>query len=252
MKKWHIVSLAAIAGTILLIAIGVFAYRMIILPRYIEPIVDKFSETVHDESVLNELYEQAVTLHNEGVLNDSVYSSFIAAYTKYMRDDDELIREILEDDKDNDRTSNALTARYASSRVGIEMIQVNDGESTGKSADKYSLERSSNRTRAEDIIEAEKILEKSGEEDTQTAAEDDETVEDEEESAYAKLREHMTASEYAKFISIASKLNINIMRQFASSYDKEGLKEYLHANLSESEYHDIVNIGYKYAYLFLE
>ena len=62
----------------------------------------------------------------------------------------------------------------------------------------------------------------------------------------------MTASEFTSFVTIMAKLDINTIHSFSETADKQGLKDYLHSRLNNNEYKTIVNLGYKYAYLFME
>jgi hypothetical protein len=139
--------------------------------------------------------------------------------------------------------TNSLSARYASNKVGVELVQVNDGSSSGNSSKRYSSERTSARIKADDIVEAEKDV-----------IEEDKAIKEEEEdvvkSAYAKLKENMTPGEYADFIKIMRKLDIDILKTYLR--DKEGLKQYLKSQLEIEEYKRIVNLGYKYVNLFIE
>lgn len=226
---------------------GFLFYRFYMVPQYLNPIAEKFSTYIKDDKVLDSLYSEAYELHNEGILDDSVYTKFITAYNKHTRDDIEYAHSILDGDgnsSDMSGSSTSISAKYASSKVGIEIIQTNDNETGGKSASTYSDARTSDRTRAEDRLEAEKILDSSGEET--------EKPEIDEESAYKKLKDSMTASEYSTLISIMGKLNKSVLKEYFNNNDKDGLREYLRSELSDTDYRSIVNLGYKYAYLFIE
>lgn len=252
MKKWHVVTGISVLAVIVLIAVGSLFYRFYLVPRYVKPVVEKLSECVNEDEVLDALYEEAVQLHGDGILSDGVYSTFVTAYNKHNRNDSQFVREILEQSEENENAAEAgmdntaLSVKYASSKVGVEVIQTNDGESSGKADSSYSESRNSARTKAEDIVEARKIVAEEEEE------EETDPIEDEIADAYTKLKENMTASEYATFLSIMSKLDHGTLRGFMSEYDKEGLKAYLHSRLSDKEYNNIVSLGYKYISLFIE
>ena len=146
-----------------------------------------------------------------------------------------------------------MAGRYASKRVGVEMIQVaDDEEDTGSSQTRYSTERTSDRVKAEDLVEAKKVL--SSEEDevidgvTDEADSADDVVDTK--TAYQKLKDNMTADEFTTFAQIMQKMDVNTLMSLAN--DKEGLKEYMHSKLTDEQYKSIVNLGYKYAYVFLE
>ena len=251
MKKWHKILIICGAATAALILAGFMVFRYFIEPTIAKPIINQVAGMVTKEEVIDQLYNNAVTEHADGNLNDDIYTKFISAYNKYKRNDEQFAREVLEsedeyvyDDKEVETSS--LSAKYASHKVGVEIINTNDGETDGKAASTYSAERNSERTKAEDIVDAKKIIsEKEGDTPATEKPVD-------ERAAYEKLKDNMTATEFATFVSIMSKLDINALREYANQYDKSGLKDYLHSRLNDKEYKDIVNLGYKYIYLFLE
>ena len=261
MKKWHIVVISCILGVGILIAGGSFFYKYYIVPKYLEPVVEKVSTYLQDDDVLNELYDEAERLHEDGVIEDDTYSEFIKAYRRHSRNNEDTAREILEsaDEEDGvsdeDETDSSVTARYASSRVGVEMIQTNDGEGRGKADISYSKERTSDRIRSEDVVEAEKIIEEANatpspeigaDENEDQGEESADTVND----AIKILRDNMSAEEFASFTSIMGKLDFDTLMSYSN--DKEELKAYMHSVLTDDEYSNIVNLGYKYAYLFIK
>lgn len=251
MKKWHIITGISVLAVIVLIAAGSLFYRFFLVPRYVKPVVEQLSDRINDDEVLNALYEEAVKLHGDGVLSDGVYSTFVTAYNKHNRNDSEFAQEVLEQTEENETSpeaktdKTALSVKYASSKVGVEVIQTNDGDAVGKADSSYSEARNSSRTKAEDIVEARRIV---ADEDKEEKDEMEEEITD----AYTKLKENMTASEYTTFLSVMGKLDHNTLKGFMTEYDKEGLKAYLHSKLSDKEYNNIVSLGYKYMSLFIE
>ena len=251
MKRWQKTAVIAVLIAILLAVGGILFYRFYIVPKYLEPIAEKFSEYVQDDKVLDSLYADAKELHDEGILTDSVYTNFVDAYTKHTRDDLAYAHSILDEqeakESEDSSIGKSLSARYASNRVGVEIIQVNDGDDGGKASSSYSDARTSDRRRAEDIVEAEKIIAEA--ESAETATEKPEL---DEKYAYEKLKANMTASEFTTLTSIIAKLDRGMLKSFMTNADKEGLKEYLHSKLNDSDYKSIVNLGYKYVYLFID
>ena len=247
MKKWHIVTGISLIGATILIVVISLVYNYFLLPRYIEPVVEDIDTYLKNDSVINRLYDEAVKLHDEGVMDDITYTTFLRAYSEHFRNDDEYADRILAQ-KDvytnpiNEET--ALKTKYASHKVGIEIIKVNDGEGSGNAEVKYSDERTSNRVKAEDYVKAEEIV--ANREETQEPTEEPDVVK----SAYEKLKSRMTAAEFSRFTKIMAKLDIDTLKTFIS--DKEGLKAYLHSELNDEEYKEIVNLGYKYVYVFME
>lgn len=258
MKRWHIIVISCVLAVGVLAAGGSFFYKYYIVPKYLEPVVEKVSTYLKDDDVLSELYDEAERLHDEGVIEDETYSDFINAYRKHSQNNEEAAKEILErageadDEADEKAADSSVTARYASSRVGVEIIQTNDGSEKGKADTSYSSERTSDRIKSEDVVEAERIVEEANATPTPETEITDEGSEFDEqvETAYDILRENMSSDEYSAFASIMGKLDFDTLLSYAS--DKEGLKAYMHSVLSDDEYSNIVNLGYKYAYLFME
>lgn len=254
MKRWKVVVISIAALIVLLVAGGVIFYKFYLVPEYLEPVMEKVRDYVNDDGVLDKLYDQAVRYHDEGVIEDNTYDKFVDAYEKHIRDDEAFAREILaaKEAEGNGSTTEttSISAKYASTKVGVETIQTNDGESGGASSKRYSEERTSDRVRAEDVVEAEKVMS-----EIEEGKVDD--IQKAQESAYTKLKANMTADEFSTFLDIMGKLDTNILVKYVdkdnqSLTDKSGLKEYLHSCLSNEEYKKIVNLGYKYINIFIE
>lgn len=245
MKRWHIALVASILVIAVLVISGVLVYKYYITPRYIEPIVEELGDYIKQDRVLDELYREAAELHENGVIEDVTYSNFVRAYNKFKRDDVEYAKQVLADHEEEDTLDtkkNSLSTKYASYKVGVETIQVNDSDENGKADVQYSDERTSDRVKAEDVVEAEKIIEEAENAATPTP--------DVVRSVYEKLRSNMTSEEFSLFTTIMKKLSIEEMKQYIS--DKEGMKAYLHSKLTDEEYSSIVNLGYKYVYVFID
>lgn len=248
MKKWQKITGIAVAVAMILVAVGYAFYKYYLVPQRLSPMAEKISEYIKDDQVLDSLYEQAIELHNEGVLSDSVYTKFVTAYDKHNRDDLEYARSILdqyetEETEDQSSASTSLSARYASSKVGIEIIQTNDGDAGGKSAETYSSSRTSERTRAEDLVEAEKIINADPEPTDELAVM--------EASAYEKLKNRMTPEDFTMFTRIRAKLNTHEAKAAFDEGGMEGLKAYLRPRLTDEEYRQGANLFYSYADLFM-
>lgn len=252
MKKWHVILASALAFIVAAVIGGIAFYNYYLVPKYIAPIISQVTERLKDDKVIDALYDEGKRYHDEGIITDSIYTKFVDAYNERKKNNESEARRVLEaKEKEGNNTETAETtksANYASSKVGVEVIQVNGGEASGKSSSRYSTERTSDRIKAEDIVEAEKVIAQS--EKKKTEEETPKPENDDVQKAYKKLKDNMTAQEFSTFVVIMQKLDINTLKTYIS--DKEGLKAYLHARLTDSEYKEIVNLGYKYVYLFME
>ena len=224
MKKWQKILIICGAVTAALVLSAFMVFRYFIEPRIAKPVINQVAEILTNEAVIDQLYNNAVAEHADGNLSDDIYTKFISAYNKYKRNDEQFAREVLKSDDeyvydDNEVETSSLSARYASHKVGVEIINTNDGETNGKAASTYSAERNSDRTKAEDIVDAKKIISEQEGDTPATEKPDDER------EAYQKLKDNMTATEFATFVSIMSKLDINALREYANQYDKSGLKD---------------------------
>lgn len=253
MKRWQIIVIACICIIGAIVGGGKLIYEIYLVPKYIEPVANKMEEYINDSDVIDRLYRSAERLYEEGYIEDDTYTAFIRKYSKREIQNTEVAKEIMaeaskeESDSSKSNDNSSVTARYASKRVGVEMIQViEDDEQAGSSQTRYSTERTSDRVKSEDIVEAERVLNK----DNKQEDEDDLEQNMDTKTAYQKLKDNMTADEFATFTSIMRNMDINTLLSLADN--KEGLKEYMHSRLSDEQYKSIVNLGYKYAYVFLE
>ena len=256
MKKWQIITGISAAAVILLSVAGYGFYRFYAVPHYISPIAEKIGKYLSDDKVLAELYENADQLHDEGVLSDSVYTKFITEYEKHTRNDLEYARSILDrtesDNNNSAGSSTSLSAKYASHKVGIEIIQTNDEDTGGKSDLTYSDTRTSKRVNAEDLLEAEKIIDESQNESKNASAAATEEPELTEESAYKILKENMSGDEYSLFTALMMKLDTKLLENYYNNDDREALRDYLLSKLNIDEYNNLKSLAYKYAYLFMK
>lgn len=249
MKKWQIIAVVCICIAGAIVGGGKLLYEFYLVPKYIEPIANKVEEYINDSDVIDELYQNAERLYEDGYIEDDTYAEFIRKYSKREIQDTEVAKEIMSEvEKNNNESSksndsSSVTARYASKRIGVETIQVADDEATGSSKNRYSIERSSERIKSEDIVEAEKVLD--DDKSTEEPKEDSDVK-----TAYQKLKDNMTADEFTAFAEIMRNMDINTLMSLAN--DKKELKEYMHSKLTDDQYKTIVNLGYKYAYVFLE
>lgn len=252
MKKWHIMLILGVLVVGIFTMLGIVIYKYYIVPRHIEPIVEKIDEYVTQDDILDELYYEAETLHDNGIIEDSTYSDFVRAYNEYKRDDVEYAKRVLEENEAKERTdannNNTLSTKYASYKVGMKAIQVNESDAGGKADTTYSDERTSDRIKAEDVVEAEKIIKENQEQEKSNASPS--PTPDNVQSAYDKLRTNMSADEFATFTRIMRKLDISTLK--ANITNKAALKEYLTANLTNEEYSEAVNLGYKYIHIFIK
>lgn len=259
MKRWHILLLTIILSAGILGVSGILVYKYYFVPRYMEPIVEEIGNYVKKEDVMDSLYQEAERLHQDGVIEDDIYSKFMRAYNKYKRDDLEYAKKVLDNynsDDSAEEQKTSLSTKYASYKVGVESILVNGSDSGGKADVKYSGERTSDRIKVDDVIEAEKIIENAEKSDKKDAEFKEDTEDkstptpDVVKSAYDKLRTNMTADEFSSFTSIMKKLDIDTLKTYMS--DKAGLKQYLRESLTDEEYSKIVNLGYKYVSIFID
>ena len=252
MKKWHIMLIVGILIVGIFTMLGIVVYKYYIVPRHIEPIVEKIDEYITQDDIIDELYAEAETLHDNGIIEDSTYADFVRAYNEYKRDDIEFGKRVLAENEAkedvNADNSTKLSTKYASHKVGMEAIQVNESDTGGKADVKYSDERTSDRVKAEDVVEAEKIIKDAEEQEKSTASPS--PTPDSVQSAYDKLRKNMSADEFATFTRIMRKLDISALK--ANITNKAALKEYLTANLTNEEYSEAVNLGYKYIHIFMK
>lgn len=242
MKKWHIV--AAVTG-VMVIAIAVCAVLIISLvlkPKMAEPVIEMACELV-DDGVIDEFEKEAKTLHDDGEIDDSTYVTFKRVYNKYTRDDEAYVSEILssienEDGKIVNEENNSVKTRYASYKVGVEVVKVNDIGANGKADMKYSTVRTSDRIRTEDYIEAESLANSVDEDDNNDY------------SNFEKLQASMSGADYSRLVKFVSKIGTSDAENIIKSGDD--IKAKLKSELSEEDYKSLINLAYKYITTFMK
>lgn len=241
MKKWHIV---AISTGIMVVAITVCAsliLSLVMKPKIVEPVIEKACLMV-DNNVIELLKSESRTLREDGVIDDSTFVTFQRAYKEHIRDDEAYVNEIMTAIPDDDRIineeNNSIKTKYASYKVGVEVVKVNDSGKNGKAGLTYSSVRTSERIKAEDYIEAEKLS-------TQTKDDSESEV-----SNFEKLKAVMTNSEFSKFVKVVGEIDTAELE--AALDGGADIKQLLTESLDEEQYKTLINYVYKYVTIFMD
>lgn len=247
MKKWQIISIAVAAVIALLVSGGALIYKYYVVPKFMEPLAEKITDLFASDDVVDELYDVATEMHDNGTLDDDTYSSFVKKYKsrKKAMSDDDFLRMALEGKAQDGEIvkDGEFTARYAANRVGVQMIQTDDGTAEGKADTRYSTERTSDRLKAEDIIAAEKML-----------ADDEALADAEEEERNKKIERilnRMTGEDRPIAMRLMSKVDLDYALQLYYS-DYRELKEYLKSCLNEDEINELKVLAVKYSSIAME
>lgn len=241
MKKWHIV---AISTGIMVVAITVCAsliLSLVMKPKIVEPVIEKACLMV-DNNVIELLKSESRTLREDGVIDDSTFVTFQRAYKEHIRDDEAYVNEIMTAIPDDDRIineeNNSIKTKYASYKVGVEVVKVNESGKNGKADLTYSSVRTSERIKAEDYIEAEKLS-------TQTKDDSESEV-----SNFEKLKAVMTNSEFSKLVKVVAEVDASELE--AALDGGADIKQLLTESLDEEQYKTLINYVYKYVTIFMD
>lgn len=241
MKKWHIV---AISTGIMVVAITVCAsliLSLVMKPKIVEPVIEKACLMV-DNNVIELLKSESRTLREDGVIDDSTFVTFQRAYKEHIRDDEAYVNEIMTAIPDDDRIineeNNSIKTKYASYKVGVEVVKVNESGKNGKADLTYSSVRTSERIKAEDYIEAEKLS-------TQTKDDSESEV-----SNFEKLKAVMTNSEFSKLVKVVAEVDVSELE--AALDGGADIKQLLTESLDEEQYKTLINYVYKYVTIFMD
>lgn len=241
MKKWHIV---AISTGIMVVAITVCAsliLSLVMKPKIVEPVIEKACLMV-DNNVIELLKSESRTLREDGVIDDSTFVTFQRAYKEHIRDDEAYVNEIMTAIPDDDRIineeNNSIKTKYASYKVGVEVVKVNESGKNGKADLTYSSVRTSERIKAEDYIEAEKLS-------TQTKDDSESEV-----SNFEKLKTVMTNSEFSKLVKVVAEVDASELE--AALDGGADIKQLLTESLDEEQYKTLINYVYKYVTIFMD
>ena len=241
MKKWHIV---AISTGIMVVAITVCAsliLSLVMKPKIVEPVIEKACLMV-DNNVIELLKSESRTLREDGVIDDSTFVTFQRAYKEHIRDDEAYVNEIMtaipDDDQIINEENNSIKTKYASYKVGVEVVKVNESGKNGKADLTYSSVRTSERIKAEDYIEAEKLS-------TQTKDDSESEV-----SNFEKLKTVMTNSEFSKLVKVVAEVDASELE--AALDGGADIKQLLTESLDEEQYKTLINYVYKYVTIFMD
>lgn len=241
MKKWHIV---AISTGIMVVAITVCAsliLSLVMKPKIVEPVIEKACLMV-DNNVIELLKSESRTLREDGVIDDSTFVTFQRAYKEHIRDDEAYVNEIMTAIPDDDRIineeNNSIKTKYASYKVGVEVVKVNESGKNGKADLTYSSVRTSERIKAEDYIEAEKLS-------TQTKDDSESEV-----SNFEKLKAVMTNSEFSKLVKVVAEVDVSELEVALDG--GADIKQLLTESLDEEQYKTLINYVYKYVTIFMD
>lgn len=242
MKKWHIVAIVTGVMVVAITVCSVLVMSFVMKPKMAEPIIETACGIV-DDDLIEQFEKEAKNLHNDGALDDSTYVTFRRAYSRYTRDDEAYINEILsaienDDGKIINEDDNSVKTKYASYKVGVEVVKVNNTGENGKAAMKYSTARTSDRISTEDYIEAE----------TLTNSEKDDSENDS--SSFEKLQAAMTGADYSKLVKLVAKIGSADAEAIVNSSDNPNEK--LKSELGEEDYRELVNLAYKYITVFMK
>lgn len=215
LKKWKLV-LGAVVLAIVLIAVGGFAvFRLYLVPRYIEPMLETMSGILNDEEVQTEISEAAKELAQKGLIDSKLVDDYINSIKKPEDPGD--------DSESENSNSNSDSYYDEENSVGAKNIKVQDGEEK-----KYGYGNSSKESHKADSDVLDSLSES-------------------EKNLYDRIKSEVDAKDLARAYELFDKIDMNRVRGLIS--DRAALKEYITSVLSEEEYSEAMELYLKYAYL---
>lgn len=275
MKRWQVILLCAVCAAVLLVVGGIFTYRTIVIPKYIEPVLAQVAQAVNDEKIQKEMVSYIEELEDEGLLDNRIVSKYIARYSVPELGEDEIEEIISANTENSSYKANVQSdpASQAQAQLGISTVKVKDsGEDTEKQYT-YSAkaEENAQRSAAMAVKQAEQKMNKEDNEDysekskTSGKKTKDEKGEAEAKtsgnktesdkttskttgtSLYERAKKAMTSSDLSTVYDLATKVDISYIKSIYSN--KKELKSYLSAVLTKEEISKAMELYLKYAYL---
>ncbi len=254
-KKIVLIAVAVIAA---LTVSGMTVYKLIIVPKYIEPLLDSAAEMMKDSDVQDTVTSIAKDLADRGVLDENTFR-------EYMRKSRQYTSSSMTSDSSNDmpvsgeriNTSSVYDENNSSeetdkenlgSSLGIERARVLEKSDTSEAKvnESYSKRFNENNLSDGDWIENGRYTL-----DDAVSGEKINTADKSRASnLYDKIVGAMSMSERSVFFSVIGKADTNKLLELRN--DKQGAKEYLQSILDNDEYAKAVAIFYKYAPLLYE
>ncbi|MDO5398878.1 MAG: hypothetical protein Q4G33_13215, partial [bacterium] len=223
---------------------GYAAYKIIIVPRLVEPALEKAAEVMLDDKYTSAITKEIRRLYEAGQVSGPEIE-------KYLTEHDENVSNYIPDavyKGTSDTPTAAAPAEKESSApkaekkstskssLGISSVNVREDDEDHSSADntdsssydisasnEYSLDSSSS----------------GSEKKTQTSKD-----------LYAKAKEVMTASDFSTAVSIGSKIDVSKAKSLMN--DQNALMSYIQSTLTPDEYSTAISLYAKYSNAILE
>lgn len=262
----RILLIAAIAAVVLTVG-GISVYRFIIVPKYIEPVLNSASEMLRDSEIQETITDIAEDLADRGVIDNETFKNYMRKAEKYTASSriagestldgftEQMSQSGARINTASDNKSNIINSQKSS--LGITEVKSLDEEDT----ENAKINQSYSQKFSEDNVYS---LEEAAEEEEYTL---DEAVTDKQNDGsgldgaaettranklYNKIMNAMSAHERAVFFSVIGKADTSKLISLYQTSDRSGAKEYLQSILDNSEYNEAVEIFFKYAPLLLE
>lgn len=262
----RILLIAATAIVVLAIG-GMSVYKFVIVPKYIEPVLNSASEMLKDSEIQDTITDIAHDLADKGVIDNETLKNYMRKAKKYTASSritggstmDDLTEQVTQSgariDTTSDNKSNIINSQKSS--LGITEVKSLDEEDTenAKINQSYSQKFSEDNVYSlEAAIEEEEYTLDEAVTDKQKADLGlDEAVETTRANKlYDKIMKAMSAHERAVFFSVIGKADTSKLISLYQTSNRSGAKEYLQSILDNSEYNEAVEIFFKYAPLLLE
>lgn len=254
-KKIVLITAAVIAA---LTVSGMTVYKLIIVPKYIEPLLDSAAEMMKDSDVQDTVTSIAKDLADRGVLDENTFREYIKKSRKYTgssttsgsSDDMPVSGERINTSSiyDENVSGEETDKENLGSSLGIERARVLEKSDTSEAKvnESYSKRFNENNSSDGDWIENGRYTL-----DDAVSGEKINTADKSRASRlYDKIVGSMSISERKVFFGVIGKADTNKLLELRN--DKQGAKEYLQSILDNDEYSEAVAIFYKYVPLLYE
>lgn len=256
-KKIILIAVAAVAA---LTVGGMSVYKFIIVPKYIEPLLDSAAEMMKDDDVRDTVTSIAEDLADRGVLDENTFREYMKKSRQYensskmsdtLAEDMPVSGERINTSSVYDENDSEEEKESLDSSLGIERARVLEKSDTSEARvnESYSKRFNENNSNEESLTENDRYTLNDAVEGEKISKTDN-SSKNRASRLYDKIVGAMSASERKVFFGVIGKADTNKLLELRS--DKQGAKEYLQSILDNDEYAKAVEIFYKYAPLLYE
>lgn len=251
MLIWGVV----ISSLIILVIAGYAAYKIFIVPKMVEPALEKVAEVMQDDEYTSAITKEIRRLYEAGQVSGKDIEQYLEKHDANVSDyipgavykggsdtssdsntpsSDRTAASQKQNDSSSNKSNDTSTNKSndtSTSSLGVSSVNIRDENTSAGSGSRYSENNTSN----------EYNLDSSSSTQKKTNSSD---------SIYERAKAVMTPSDYSTAMAIGSKIDVGKAKSLMN--DKDALMSYIQSTLTPDEYSTGLSLYAKYANAILE